>query len=401
MIINDYISIDSKNGKMLYISRFNSAVYVNENLFNVINYLKNKYKQNSIEEDDSVYLSLKKDESFEILKRNNLFSNSENDFEKKYNSYRHKLTQVYFHITMECNLRCKYCYLGDIKKKNTNMTFENFKKYFNAIFKPTINSIVLTGGEPFLNPELGKIAHYLKLEYPNIILSAVTNGTLLKEKISVIDNLDYIIVSLDLLESKNRIGLNHNQILEDLESMPDYIKKKITVRSIVSAGEEDYVQVMKEKINNIGMRYKIEPRLPNSYDEITLIPNIKTLSNIIEIEKNYNAAKCGAGTGILSINYNGDVYPCQCLMKPEFKMYNIKDPDKLFNEKNIDRLINANILKIDNCKDCEVKFLCGGGCRALSYNVYRKLNHRLEFFCNQFIENSYEQLHILGDKNGI
>lgn len=68
---------------------------------------------------------------------------------------------ITFELTNKCNLRCKICNIWK-KNKVTNLRYEDIVKVFELLLKTySIGSVSLTGGEPFLNPELEKIFHYL------------------------------------------------------------------------------------------------------------------------------------------------------------------------------------------------------------------------------------------------
>lgn len=77
---------------------------------------------------------------------------------------------------------------------------------------------------------------------------------------------------------------------------------------------------------------------------------------------------CEAGKKFVSVDSKGDVYPCHMLHFDEFKMGNalIKDiKEMVSNTQN--RFIDIDVNGINTCKDCEYKYLCGGGCRGRSY----------------------------------
>jgi len=76
---------------------------------------------------------------------------------------------------------------------------------------------------------------------------------------------------------------------------------------------------------------------------------------------------CGAGKDYVAVTPEGDIYPChQFVGKEEFKM---GDVFKGITNKNIKNIFDAgNLLEKEKCKDCWVKYFCGGGCHANAYN---------------------------------
>lgn len=81
---------------------------------------------------------------------------------------------------------------------------------------------------------------------------------------------------------------------------------------------------------------------------------------------------CGAGRFYMSIEPNGDMYPCVFFPHNEdVKLGNLlKDDFKgIWSDNNVlNQLRNKNILK-GHCSDCESQNICGG-CRARAYNYF-------------------------------
>lgn len=102
------------------------------------------------------------------------------------------LEKITIETTNLCNLRCRTCFLTGIKRKKIsffgnksgNFSFKLFEKLaaqlkqFEDYYDITIN---LSGGEPFLNPDILKILECAK-KY-NIRLMIFTNGLSISEKI--------------------------------------------------------------------------------------------------------------------------------------------------------------------------------------------------------------------------
>jgi len=73
---------------------------------------------------------------------------------------------------------------------------------------------------------------------------------------------------------------------------------------------------------------------------------------------------CGMGNSEIFINENADVYPCRMTYSEEYKLGNVLNEDletvlgrahKITDDLHVD--------KLEDCKDCDYKYLCGGGCR--------------------------------------
>lgn len=101
-----------------------------------------------------------------------------------------KPEKITIEITNRCNLSCEMCYLaGANRKKLTNkldsfLSFELFKKIideisesFTSVKKEKPFSLILTGGEVFLHPDILKMLDYI--EEKKIGVTIFTNGTLI------------------------------------------------------------------------------------------------------------------------------------------------------------------------------------------------------------------------------
>ena len=60
------------------------------------------------------------------------------------------LSNAVIEINDECNFKCDHCYLGN--KTKSFMSLELFKKIIDELYNLECLSILITGGEPFMNP---------------------------------------------------------------------------------------------------------------------------------------------------------------------------------------------------------------------------------------------------------
>ena len=84
-----------------------------------------------------------------------------------------------FHLTIlattECNLRCRYCFsVANTYEGRPLLTVRNARKIITHIDVP-VTSISLSGGEPFLHPNLLELYHLFSQSHPT---SITTNATI-------------------------------------------------------------------------------------------------------------------------------------------------------------------------------------------------------------------------------
>ena len=174
-------------------------------------------------------------------------------------------------LTHKCNLRCSFCYYHGEERPFPNLSETNgatIPAEFlikNLVERVTTKEYYITGGEPFLYPELEILLRFLKKKQKRVILS--TNGTLLDE--------DWI-----------------NKIIEE---------NLIHVLQISLHGPEDLHNeitgvngAFKKTIKNVSALRELKDRSRSSSPtiEIHCVINKKNIRSLSEIAG--QAAKCGA-----------------------------------------------------------------------------------------------------------
>lgn len=148
-----------------------------------------------------------------------------------------------------CSLNCIYCECG----RTTNLTFE-IDEYFPTLdvineirkylsLRPKIDIITFSGsGEPTLHCGIDKIINLLKEDFPEYLVSVITNGTLLNLE-SVrrsIQNADMVLPSLDAVTEEvfNKIarpvkGITAQKIIDGLIKFRREFRGKIILEIFI------------------------------------------------------------------------------------------------------------------------------------------------------------------------
>ncbi|KKM92298.1 hypothetical protein LCGC14_1219860 [marine sediment metagenome] len=96
-----------------------------------------------------------------------------------------RFTKICFEITNLCNKNCNYCVrLYKKGKKIEHMTLEDYKYVVSCISKEdkmNFRCVVLTGGEPALNPHFFKLVKLIRKDFPKAELNIQSNGKILKK----------------------------------------------------------------------------------------------------------------------------------------------------------------------------------------------------------------------------
>lgn len=102
-------------------------------------------------------------------------------------------------ITTSCNLNCRMCYAKkavEDSQKQKHLPFEDFVKIFDRVKPSSVN--LAASGEPFMNPDLGKIIRYAKQNGAQVIISTnfiVPDERRMREIIDA--GLDILKISID------------------------------------------------------------------------------------------------------------------------------------------------------------------------------------------------------------
>jgi radical SAM protein with 4Fe4S-binding SPASM domain len=297
------------------------------------------------------------------------------------------LQYFYLHLTQKCNLNCEYCYNKDNLNKREDLSLEKWKLIIDKLSLNSKSVAILTGGEVFIRKDLDKIIEYLK--NTGCRVEILTNGTLLNRNIKILETIDQMIVSLDTINQNYNIRKNtiKYNIIENLKSVPERYKNKIVIRSVLTKYNENDILKTKDFVENIlGMKHITNDLVPCTFDDF------KNMSEkYIEYSdcnaKSISYSACTACTKTIALDSNGDIYPCQTLIKNEFKIGNILKDDiykQILKTKIYRNFKKFTLDNVKNCNKCNIKYICGGGCRAIAYNLYKNINHCNEAMCDKY-----------------
>lgn len=220
-------------------------------------------------------------------------------------------------LTRQCNLSCLHCFRGD--SENKYMSPEMIEKLFKNIAR--INTLLLTGGEPFLAvDQLRKITEILNQDRMNIEeLIAVTNGTVLSDEI-----LNMLFVLKEKTNFQIRISSDKFHLLELQRNNLEYKKDK-NIKLL-----KKYFNVVEmlpdEKVYVIDRRGRAQNLTQEDLDKINNYGNTKTkyvfgndaiLKKYDEIYKIPNIIDDNVVDGTLNIDVYGNITPTYYSFKDE------------------------------------------------------------------------------------
>jgi MoaA/NifB/PqqE/SkfB family radical SAM enzyme len=107
-----------------------------------------------------------------------------------------------YYLTEQCNLNCAYCEDFGARRNSSNqlpLSFERVIKILRVI-RSGVDTLMLTGGEPFTHPDIDRIVLEAKKELNFKEITLISNGLLLPQHEAAFTSIDRLIVSLDTVD---------------------------------------------------------------------------------------------------------------------------------------------------------------------------------------------------------
>lgn len=427
--VNDLFEKRSEGNISLYVN-FDSANWVRTDEFGnniiclcdgkrtlreVIDMLAEKYKITSD-------IILKNCEYFlnSVIKNNLLYSSSEKREEVKNWEVLSYPESVWIHVSSRCNLACEFCYSSASKNQGFNLENSKIREMLTQIPEEFRTEVIISGGEPFLYKDLIQLIKELKVTLKYREVRIITNGTVGHDAYGEIkDYIDSIQFSVDgvtsdindlsrgtgaydkmvsglktasevgfksLLISFTTTKLNCSEMISLPEFAFKYNVNQIHISRLMPVGRgietKSRLDLTNQEFGDAIQKFAQElMRVNKSIDEMNKgqLDNTKIKKNIgvsfagdisPKLLLEGRRRSCGLGDAIMSINYDGCVYPCPSLHVSEYVLGRYEDSMEKLVEKG--HLYN-NILSVGNshsdCYECKYKYFCGGGCKANSRSL--------------------------------
>ena len=367
---------------------------------------------------ERIYTEVQELAKFKILTRD------ENEDDRALQFVRSKIPSpavnvCYMILSEQCNLACKYCFLGnnDCAKRSNflmeNMSAETADKAINFFIRQIKASgldveenkpvLIFYGGEPMVNFEILEYAATRINELRekeqcirNIEMSMVTNGLLLnEEKVRRLHELGVAIaISIDgFTEEANSMRVDvagkpvFSRILEKLDmckAMGVDVSLSVTLSEETIKNTKDILKLVDTYgVKAFGFNIMMSSDtfvLPQSYNEAAaqfIIDEFIELrergiyeDRMMRKLKSFSKAQvyfsdCAATTGgQIVIAPNGQVGICHgCLHNKQYFVAHIDDDDFVaVKDKNFIEWSQLTPINHEECMECPALGICGGGC---------------------------------------
>lgn len=335
------------------------------------------------------------------------------------------LKVAYLHVTQRCNLNCVGCYSFDESRNALpDASFDQMERTVIELAAAGCESLFVSGGEPFLRPDLPDLIRSAKeAGIPKIVL--VTNGTCVSEGVlsRMAPFVDVIAVSFDGYDSAASSYIRGEQRFDELICAVRLVQQMGISAHITPTIHSKNVGDLRryaELAKSLGATVNYSLLSCEYGDEIldSLIPSEKELAMLgvssCEVGNAFSFSgapiginlktsnNCGAGMEKISIGADGSVYPCHMLHRLEWVLGNVFEEPlaDIVKRTRMRESLFPDVDAIDGCSSCGCRYLCGGGCRARSLFCYGDLHHR-DPYCTM-MKAHYDKLGtVLADRFGL
>ncbi len=318
------------------------------------------------------------------------------------------LNNLYLHITFRCQLECTHCYArADAHgHEQGEMSVAALEKLIREAKEAQFRQVVITGGEPLIHSERQSLLRMLvRLHLWTAPMNLVLRTNLAMDMDDdtlclIAQAVDQVVVSVDGNEQTHdtRRGRGaYAAVVRNLEFYTEISKK------IPKAGELSLATVMRavdiqseaghavrELARRLGVRRtRFRPLLPlgraADWDEPPASEPLGAHIDPMELIENgfHPVACCGFGQN-LYVEPSGQSFPCYAYHRPHAFLGNVIENglSVVLHSEGFQDLARHTVNTNPKCSDCEVRYLCGGACRAWGVTPCQHDLDKPPFECN-------------------
>lgn len=324
------------------------------------------------------------------------------------------LRALFWNVTYRCNLRCCVCFSNAGAAEAHEMTTPEARQFIRRVHALGIKNLILSGGEPFLRPDLLDLLRYMA--DLGITARIASNGSLLtdgllrrlrEETMTVsfminLDSLDPAVygwihgtrpeAAAEAVGALRRVHSHGFHTTLAVRLMPATLAGIPQVLDLAAAEdwrtiglmlplpvgrsahtfppEADVIAMLSpvfEHFLALPDHWLIETRVPWAEQH----PLVKHLSSRIE----FSHLGCRACRASMAVQPSGRVTPCLCLDTPATALGNVLRDDlgAVFRDSPLAQMMRRP-WEHGTCADCEHVARCGAGCRAMALALTGRLD---------------------------
>lgn len=311
----------------------------------------------------------------------------------------YKMLNIY--ITNACNLKCKHCFMLSGKKLENELTLGDWMKVLTSFKENGGEFVTFSGGEPlmFKNfPQIISHAHDLGLKSTVLSNGLLWSDKLIHDLAPFIDEIQFSLDGVDEETNSMVRGSGHFEKVVDTivkfanAGVKTSVATTFTYDNLNENTQTRYknlVDLIKEKTSGKDVFFKLSKKLlPGRNVHFTAEENEKYSAIIKDIEKHVdenadyenflaghtaNLVAINCGLGGISVSSDGNVYFCNRINEMESFGDVTEKPMSFFMEKGKEIHLATSVENVIPCKDCELRYICDGGCRIDDFDFAGKI----------------------------
>jgi len=195
-----------------------------------------------------------------------------------------------YYLTEQCNLNCTYCEDFGAHRNSQNKSPSPIEQVLKilGIIRTGLDTLMLTGGEPFTHPDIDQILASTKNDLKFRYLTLISNGFLLPAHENALTSIDRLIISLDTIDPQllsQMIGAPESSAQTIIDNVVQFsrLQKQLGYRMIINAvltpetlpGVEEMISFCKQH----NLLISFSPQAVNNWPryELTVSPAYKEL----------------------------------------------------------------------------------------------------------------------------
>jgi len=292
-----------------------------------------------------------------------------------------RLLNAYLHVTYACNLHCDHCYACAGGENKLTMDIPAVTRMAEESAQAGFAKLVVTGGEPLMHPERDALLDALSELRPQFSPMKMVLRTNLAMPLD--DDLrkrmarafDLVVVSVDgdeITHNARRGAGTYSRTVSNLKGLSEFGKLSgldVSIAATLTTAESNCGpgEAFRALAKEIGIGSRIKMTLPIGRADGLNLP-LDFFPSMDDEEENLAraadpASTCGLGMN-LYIAPDGGCYPCHALMGLRNHLGNaLRDGLPAVLQRN-DAYRLVTVDSNEQCRACELRYLCGGFCRA-------------------------------------
>ena len=291
----------------------------------------------------------------------------------------------YIHTTFRCNLRCTHCY-ANAGDREEEMRIQDMEKLTEEALNLKFRQLIITGGEPLFHRDragLIRLCRSLKDRGSNLVLRTNLTGDFRDgELMELAEAFDQVVVSIDgdrdTHDARRGPGTYDNAVrnCERYAALAGEIPHAAELSLACVQNAESIKGAPGRSVQELGdrlgvLRVRFRPLLPLGRAAFAEEPPFSECINQHEAVEDLlrlpfqPMLSCGIGQNIY-ICPDGKAYPCYAWQTENSFLGNAcrEGLTKVMSGPAFTRLRYCTVETIEKCSECELRYLCGGACRA-------------------------------------